>query len=418
MRIADWIVFFGFLGYVVWDGVRRGRGNRSGDDYFLAGRSVPWWGVGLSIMATQASAITMIGTSGQGWLDGFRFVQFYFALPLAMLILAVTLVPAYHRSRVTTAYEFLGARFDRKTRTLGALLFLLLRGLSVGFVIYAPSLVLSKVFALPFTATVLVMGSIAVTYTAIGGLGAVIATDVKQMAVMVLGLIVALVMLVRSLPADIGLAGAWHLADATGHLKVVDWRWDPTEKYTVWSSLIGGLFLFLSYFGTDQSQAQRLLASRSLVGHPARAPVERSGQDPLPVCRPRPAACSCSRSTLPAPRRSPSIRTRSGKRPPSSGFEAAEYAEIYPASRGRASRPVQSRGPRARRRSRSRARRAVSTGACPRAGESRRARELRGGIADTHYVFLDFILDRSRSASRASSSPPSSPPPSPRSTPS
>ncbi len=270
MGIVDWSLFALFLSYVVWDGIRRGRDNRTAEDYFLAGRSIPWWGVGLSIMATQASAITMVGTTGQGWADGLRFVQFYFALPLAMILLAVTAVPAYHRARVTTAYEWLGVRFDLKTRLLGAMLFLILRGLSVGFVIYTPSLVLSKVFALPLAVTVVVMGGVAVFYTSLGGLRAVIATDVKQMGVMVVGLLVALVVLLCNLPGDWGWSGSMRVADAAGRLDVVDWRWDPSEKYTVWSSLLGGLFLFLSYFGTDQSQVQRLLAGRS-VGDTQRA---------------------------------------------------------------------------------------------------------------------------------------------------
>ena len=192
MQPFDWIVFTAFLVFVVVDGLRRARGQHDAESYFLAGRTVPWWAVGLSIMATQASAITMVGTTGQGWADGLRFVQFYFALPLAMLILAVIAVPAYHRARVATAYECLGRRFDPKTRALSALLFLILRGLSVGFVIYAPSLVLAKVFSVPLSWTVLGMGGIAVLYTALGGLSAVISTDVKQMSVMVLGLLAAL----------------------------------------------------------------------------------------------------------------------------------------------------------------------------------------------------------------------------------
>jgi len=264
MAPLDWILFLGFLLYVVVDGARRGRTSHSSDDYFLAGRSQPWWAMGLSIMATQASAITMIGTTGQGWADGMRFVQFYYALPLAMLILAYTAVPHFHRLQVSTAYEYLGRRFDGKTRALSALLFLVLRGLSVGFVIFTPSLVLAKVFGLPLSLMVMVMGGVAVAYTAVGGLGAVIATDVKQMTVMTLGLVVALWMLVQQVSDGVGLSGALTLAREAGRLELADFSWDPSEKYTIWSSLIGGLFLFLSYFGTDQSQAQRLLSGRSL----------------------------------------------------------------------------------------------------------------------------------------------------------
>lgn len=264
MQFLDWTLFVGFLVYVIWDGTRRARTIHGSKDYFLAGRAVPWWAMGLSIMATQASAITMIGTTGQGWADGLRFVQFYFALPLAMIILSVTAVPAYHRLGVSTAYEYLGLRFDQKTRLLSAVLFLVLRGLSVGFVIYAPSLILAKVFALPVTYTVLFMGVVAVLYTAIGGLGAVISTDVKQMTVMTAGLVVAFLMALHHVTEYVSIGDAVRLARAGGRLEIVDWTWNPSEKYTMWSSLIGGLFLFLSYFGTDQSQVQRLLSGRSI----------------------------------------------------------------------------------------------------------------------------------------------------------
>ena len=214
MSLIDWSVFLGFLAYVVYDGLRHSRRSQSADDYFLAGRSVPWWAVGLSIMATQASAITMIGTTGQGWHDGMRFVQFYFALPLAMIILCFTAVPLYHKLKVTTAYELLGVRFDKKTRLLSALLFLILRGLSVGFVIYAPALVLAKVLAVPMPATVIFMGGVAVVYTSIGGLSAVIRTDIKQMIVMSIGLVIALAAILMKLPDEIGLSGALTLASA------------------------------------------------------------------------------------------------------------------------------------------------------------------------------------------------------------
>ncbi|MEZ4648296.1 MAG: sodium:solute symporter [Candidatus Eisenbacteria bacterium] len=264
MHWLDWILFVGFLAYIVWDGVRKSGSQHGSEDYFMAGRSVPWWAAGLSIMATQASAITMIGTTGQGWSDGLRFVQFYFALPIAMIVIAIWVVPAYHRLEVHTPYEYLGIRFDEKTRLLSALLFLVLRCASVGFVIYTPSLVLSRVFGLPISLTILVMGGIAVVYTSLGGLSAVISTDVKQMTVMTIGLIVAVVVAGREVSGLVGWSGAYQIAESAGRLHAVDWSWNPKEKYTVWSSLIGGLFLFLSYFGTDQSQAQRLLASRSI----------------------------------------------------------------------------------------------------------------------------------------------------------
>jgi len=265
MTAIDWTIFLAFLAYVAWDGTRRARAARDADDYFLAGRAVPWWAVGLSVMATQASAMTMIGTTGQGWHQGLHFIQFYFALPLAMIILAYTAVPLYHRLEVSTAYEYLGIRFDGKTRVLSASLFLVLRGLSVAFVIYTPSLVLAKVFDLPLVPMIFAMGGIAVVYTSLGGLGAVIRTDVKQMSVMVLGLVVALVFLVGKLPDGVGLSGAVRLAAEAGRMRTIDLSWDPAEKYTLWSGLFGSLFLFLAYFGADQSQVQRLLAARSVT---------------------------------------------------------------------------------------------------------------------------------------------------------
>jgi len=264
VSLLDWAIFFAFLSWVILDGIRRSRKSDSAEDLFLAGRSAPWWVMGLSIMATQASAITMVTTTGQGWIDGVRFAQFYYALPLAMLILAFTLLPLYHRERVFTVYEFLGKRFGMKTRVLSALVFLALRGLSVGIVLLAPSVILSAVLGLRTDLTILVMGLIAVVYTSIGGMRAVLSTDVKQMSVMVVGLVVAFVYALKALPEDVGMAGAIQLAEATDRWIFADWRFDPKEKYTIWSALLGGTLLFLSYFGCDQSQAQRLLSGKSL----------------------------------------------------------------------------------------------------------------------------------------------------------
>ncbi|MEM7167182.1 MAG: hypothetical protein AAF581_17100 [Planctomycetota bacterium] len=264
MTTVDWLLFAGFLAYVVWDGTRQAKKNHGADDYFLAGRSMPWWAIGLSIMATQASAITMIGTTGKGWSDGLGFVQFYFALPIAMFILAFTLVPLYHRLRVSTAYEYLGVRFDAKTRIASAAVFVALRSLSLAIVIYAPSVLLTHLIGTDPQWTIIAMGGIALVYTTLGGLRAVIATDVKQMTVMCIGLVVAFVTIALRLPDDVGLAGAWELAGAAGRLEWIDLSWDPSRRYTLWSSLLGGTLLFLAYFGCDQSQAQRLLASRSV----------------------------------------------------------------------------------------------------------------------------------------------------------
>ncbi len=391
MRPFDWMIFVGFLAYVVIDGLRRGRGQRTSEDYFLAGRGVRWWGVWLSIMATQASAITMVGTTGQGWLDGTRFVQFYFGLPIAMLILAYTAVPAYHRTGVTTAYEYLGRRFDAKTRTLSAVLFLVLRGLSVGFVIHAPALVLAKIFALPLGATVVATGGVAIAYTVVGGLGAVISTDVKQMIVMSVGLAVAFGCAIATLPDHVGFDGALTLARASGHLVLADTRWDPAEKYTIWSSLLGGLFLFLSYFGTDQSQAQRLLASRSM--RDTRLALLLNGVFKIPFqllvlltgtllfvhylyAEPRvsfdPAEPS-ERSALVETERQTYDDT------------VTAYSEAQVAARAAAERVLEDPRDAA---SAAAFRDALDTARAERAA----ATDARGGGSDTNYVFLDFIL--------------------------
>lgn len=264
MSPIDWVVFAMFLGWVVWDGARQGVRSRSSEDYLLAGRSMPWWAMGISILATQASAITMIGVVGQGHADGTRFLQFYFAMPLALAILAYTLLPLYHRSGVRTAYELLGRRFGPGTQRLAEWIFLLGRALGLGVILNAPALVLSVLLGWPRFATIGIMGAIAIGYTAVGGLRAVISTDVKQFAIMVVGLLVAAYVLCERLAPELDWASGFALARDTGHLVLLDTTFDPANKYTLWSALFGGTFLFLSYFGTDQSQVQRLLAGRSL----------------------------------------------------------------------------------------------------------------------------------------------------------
>ena len=395
MTPLDWILFLGFIAYVVWDGTRRAKGTRNANDYFLAGRSVPWWAMGLSIMATQASAITMIGTTGQGWVDGMRFVQFYFALPLAMLIIAFTAAPAYHRLGVSTAYEYLGLRFDGKTRILSAVLFLFLRGLSVGFVIYAPSLVLSKVFHLPLGVTIVIMGGIAVAYTAVGGLKAVISTDVKQMSVMVIGLLVALTMLISKLPQDVGLSGALRIAGATGRLDWVDLGWNPAEKYTLWSSLIGGLFLFLSYFGTDQSQVQRLLSGRSLKHVRGALALNALSKVPFQfavlLCgallfvfytfHEQPISFDPTTSTRVAEL---STADRDSHDALVQRYEEARF-ELQQAARSLVAISEPANEAEARQR--------VDRAAARTFELRREAADLRGATSDTNYVFLDFILN-------------------------
>jgi SSS family solute:Na+ symporter len=262
MHPVNWIIIVVYLTYVAVDGLRRARRTKGLEGYLLANRSLPWWAVGLSVMATQLSAVTMIGTTGQGAVDGMRFVQFYFGLPLAMLILGVTLVPFLHGAKVYTAYEYLERRFDAKTRSLTAFLFLLSRGLSVSTILAAPAVVFSAMFGWPVSWSVAVMGVPAVLYTMFGGVQAVAWADVKQMVVVTVSLIAVVVVLIVRIP--VGPDDALRLAGAAGRLRVFDFSFDLTKTYTFWSGLIGGTFLMLSYFGTDQSQVQRYLAAKSV----------------------------------------------------------------------------------------------------------------------------------------------------------
>src|SRR6186997_2262768 len=249
---------------MIWDGLRMTKRSHELEGYFLGARSLPWWTVGLSVMATQLSAITMIGTTGQGFNDGMRFLQFYFALPLAMVVLSMTLVPFFHNARIFTAYEYLERRFDAKTRAFTSLLFLLSRSMSLGVVISAPAVVLSVVLGTNLTTTVLLIGVPTAIYTMFGGVQAVTWTDVKQMVLIVFGLVAAVVVLVAGLPDDVGLLPALRIAGAAGRLQTFDFSFDITNQYTFWSGTIASLFLFCSYFGTDQSQVQRYLTARSV----------------------------------------------------------------------------------------------------------------------------------------------------------
>ena len=264
MSWLDWAIVGAYLAWVVWDGVRLSRNTQEMDGYLLASRSLPWWAVGLSVMATQLSAITMTSTTGQGYADGMRFVQFYFGLPIAMIVLSVTVVPFFWRAKVYTAYEYLERRFDLKTRTLTACLFLLSRGLACSVIVAAPAVILSIVLGWNLTLTVLAIGAPTVVYTVVGGVQAVTWTDVKQMAIIVLGIVSAVVVLVMRLPADVSLGSALHIAGAVGRTQALDFTFDVSQTYTFWSGLIGGLFLALSYFGCDQSQVQRYLTAKSV----------------------------------------------------------------------------------------------------------------------------------------------------------
>ncbi len=262
MHPINWLIVVGYITYVVVDGVRRSKGTHEIEGYFLANRSLPWWAVGLSVMATQLSAVTMIGTTGQGATDGMRFVQFYFGLPIAMVILGVTLVPFLHGSKVFTAYEYLERRFDAKTRSLTAFLFLLSRGMSCGVIISAPAVVFSAVFGWSLPLSVAIIGVPTVIYTMIGGVQAVTWADVKQMVLIVTALIAIVVVLLVKMP--VAPDDALRIAGATGRLRVFDFSFTLKETYTFWSGILGGTFLMLSYFGTDQSQVQRYLTARSV----------------------------------------------------------------------------------------------------------------------------------------------------------
>src|SRR5262245_36365157 len=238
--------------------------ERTTESYFLANRSLPWWAVGLSVMATQLSAITLVGTTGQGYNDGMRFIQFYYGLPIAMILLAIYAVPFFHRARVYTAYEYLERRFDTKTRALTSVLFLISRAMSCGAVVAAPAVVLSVIFGWDVTLTVFLILVPAVVYTMLGGVQAVTWTDVKVMGLTVFVLVAAVVFLVWQLPAGVSLGDAMRIAGETGRLTVIDTRTTLTERYTLWAGLLGGLFLMLSYFGCDQSQVQRYLTAKSV----------------------------------------------------------------------------------------------------------------------------------------------------------
>jgi SSS family solute:Na+ symporter len=264
MHFLDWAVVIAFIAWLVTDGVKRTKLDRTTESYFLANRSMPWWAVGLSVMATQLSAITLVGTTGQGYSDGLRFVQFYYGLPLAMIILCVTLVPFFYRAKVYTAYEYLERRFDLKTRAFTSFLFLLSRGMSCGAIAAAPAVVLSVILGWSVTVTTLIILVPAVIYTMLGGVQAVTWTDVKTMALTVCMLVVAMVFLVMGLPGGVGVTDALTIAGGTGRLQAFDFDFTLTETYTFWSGMLGGLFLMLSYFGCDQSQVQRYLTAKSV----------------------------------------------------------------------------------------------------------------------------------------------------------
>tara|TARA_R100000781_G_scaffold69608_1_gene43795 strand:+ start:18620 stop:20350 length:1731 start_codon:yes stop_codon:yes gene_type:complete len=261
MHWIDWVVLSLFLIYTIWDGTRRGKDAENIEGFLLAGRSMPWWAAGLSIMATQASAITFIGTTGIAYVEDMRFVQVYLAIPFAMILICIFLVPFFSRMKAFTAYEVLEERFGLKTRLTTSGLFLISRGLALGAVIAAPSYVLALLLGLPLTATILIIGLIATLYTMYGGVAGVIQTDVKQMAVMMFGLVFCFFVVMANLPEDVGFGDALYLAGSLDKLTALDLNFDLSEKYNVWSGVFAALFLMLSYFGTDQTQVQRYLTT-------------------------------------------------------------------------------------------------------------------------------------------------------------
>ena len=264
MKILDWLVMGGFLFFIVAYGTWKSRGSKNVRQFLLANKSTPWYTVTLSIMATQASAITFLSTPGQAYVDGMRFVQFYIGLPIAMIILSITAVPLFHKLNVFTAYEFLENRFDLKNRALGSVLFLIQRGLAAGFTVFAPSLILSALLGWPIELTILTIGLLVIIYTASGGTEAVNKTHILQMTVIFIGMFAAFVMIFKLLPDNVSLFEAAHVAGKMGRLNTIDFSFNLSDRYTFWSGLIGGTFLALSYFGTDQSQVQRYLAGKSV----------------------------------------------------------------------------------------------------------------------------------------------------------
>lgn len=264
MQQIDWIVLIGTLLFIVVYGTWKSRRQRDVGDYLKGGSSANWWTIGLSVMATQASAITFLSTPGQAFHDGMGFVQFYFGLPIAMVIICMVFIPIYHKLKVFTAYEYLETRFDQKTRTLTAILFLIQRGLACGITIFAPAIILSAVLGWNLIYLNIIIGVLVIIYTVSGGTKAVSVTQKQQMAVIFFGMFMAFLLILNYLPLDITFTKALEIAGANGKMDILDFSFDLENRYTFWSGIIGGTFLALSYFGTDQSQVQRYLSGRSV----------------------------------------------------------------------------------------------------------------------------------------------------------
>ena len=264
MQLFDWIILIVTLLFIVIYGVWKTKGSKNVEDYILGSNETPWYTVGLSVMATQASAITFLSTPGQAYHDGMGFLQFYFGLPIAMVVICVTFIPIYHKYKVYTAYEYLEKRFDLKTRSLAAILFLVQRGLGTGLTIYAPSIILSALLGWNLTLMNIMIGVLVIIYTFSGGTKAVNVTQKQQMFVIMSGMFITFLLILYYLPNDMTFSSALHIAGANDKMNIVDFSFDPEEKYTFWSGITGGFFLALAYFGTDQSQVGRYLSGKSV----------------------------------------------------------------------------------------------------------------------------------------------------------
>lgn len=265
MHIVDWIVLFGILASIVIYGLYKTREIKNAASYLVGNRDLKWWTIGLSVMATQASAITFLSTPGQAYEDGMRFAQFYIGLPIAMVILCIFVLPIYSKLKIVTAYEYLEKRFDYRVRAITALLFLVQRGLAAGITIYAPAIILSSILDWNLQITTLIIGLLVISYTVLGGSIAVSQTQKQQMIIILTGMFIALIVLIFKLPEDISLGETLQIAGKMGKMNIIDWEFDLSNKYNVWSGILGGTFLFLSYFGTDQSQVQRYIGGKSLT---------------------------------------------------------------------------------------------------------------------------------------------------------
>jgi len=263
MQQLDWIVLSVTLLFIVFYGVYKTKGSKNVEDYILGNKETPWWTVGLSVMATQASAITFLSTPGQAYHDGMGFVQFYFGLPIAMVVISMTFIPIYHKLKVFTAYEYLEQRFDLKTRSFTAILFLIQRGLGTGLTIYAPSIILSSILGWNLTMLNIIIGILVIIYTFAGGTKAVNVTQKQQMFIIMLGMFITFFLILHLLPNDMTFLNAMHIAGANDKMNILDFSFDPENRYTFWSGITGGFFLMLSYFGTDQSQVGRYLSGKS-----------------------------------------------------------------------------------------------------------------------------------------------------------